>query len=114
MFLLRRLPAFLACLLLGALCLRLGLSFLLDLPITLLLVGILFIRKAWAQITLTTLLAMGALGWLAMTGLRVQQRLALGEPWLRLAAILLAVACFTAWAAWLIRPGAPLPTKEKN
>jgi hypothetical protein len=36
----------------------------------------------------------------------VQQRLTFGMPWLRLALILGAVAAFTGWAAWLMRPRA--------
>jgi hypothetical protein len=35
--------------------------------------------------------------------MRVQERLALGAPWLRMALILAAVALFTAWAGWLLR-----------
>jgi hypothetical protein len=101
-----RLPACVALLLLGALSLRLGFPFLLAVPMTLLLLVLVFIPQAWIQITLMATLALGTLGWIAMLVVRVQERMALGEPWTRLAIILGAVALFTAWSAWLLRrPG---------
>jgi hypothetical protein len=102
MFILRRLPALIACLLLGALSLRLGLPFPMTVPLTLAALILLFIPKPVAQAVLAALLGAGALAWVAMTWLRVQQRLAEGQPWLRLAVILGVVALFTAWAAWLL------------
>jgi hypothetical protein len=104
MTVLRRLPACFALLLLGALSLRLGLPFLLAVPLTLLLVALVFVPQAWAQGGLAVLLALGALGWIAMLVLRVQERQAFGEPWQRLTIILGAVAMFTGWSAWLLRP----------
>jgi hypothetical protein len=104
MTVLRRLPACFALLMLGALSLRLGLPFLLAVPLTILLVVLIFVQQIRIQRGLTILLALGALGWLAMLVARVQERLAFGAPWLRLAFILGAVAIFTGWSAWLLRP----------
>ncbi|WP_243303057.1 hypothetical protein [Geothrix oryzisoli] len=101
MAVLRRLPALLALLMLGAHFLRGG-----ETPLVLLcllLLVPLFVPRPWAQATVRWALALGALVWLwTLTG-DVRQRLAFGEPWLRLVFILGAVAAFTAWAAWLLR-----------
>lgn len=105
MFVVRRLPAFLALLMLGALSLRLGLPFLLVLPLTLALLVLLFIPAIVVQTILSGLLWGGVLAWALMAWARVQERLAFGAPWLRLALILLAVAAFTAWSARLLRAG---------
>lgn len=51
-------------------------------------------------------LVLGALEWLWTAFLLVQQRLALGQPWLRLALILGAVAVFTAASALVFRSAA--------
>jgi len=104
MFVLRRLPALVALLMLGALALRLGLPFLLAVPTTAILLVALFIRPRAVQMTLAAVLWGGALAWVGMGWMRVQQRLAEGLPWNRLALILGGVALFTAWAAWLLHP----------
>ena len=103
MFVLRRLPALLALLMLGALSLRLGLPFLAAVPLTLAALVLLFIPKPALQVGLAVVLGCGSLAWVGMAWLRVNERLALGAPWLRMALILAAVALFTAWAAWLLR-----------
>ncbi len=103
MFLLRRLPACLATLMLGALSLRLGLGFLTAVPLTLLLLVLLFIPRVIPQRITSAVVGCGALAWVGMAWLRVQQRLGEGLPWMRLAVIFAAVALFTAWAAWLLR-----------
>jgi hypothetical protein len=105
MFLLRRLPAFLALLMLGARSMRLGLALLLALPLTLLLLVLLFMPRATLQTMLAALLWLGALAWVGVMWMRVGERLSSGLPWMRLAAILGAVAVFTAAAAWLLRGG---------
>jgi hypothetical protein len=97
---LRRLPAALSLLMLGALGLRMGLPMALDLPLVALLLAALAWRRPRARRGLAGLLALGALAWLGVAWMRVQERLALGLPWHRLAAILLAVALFTAASAW--------------
>lgn len=103
MFVLRRLPALFALLMLGALSLRLGAPFLVAVPLTFVLLVVLFLPWRTVQLGMGGLLWVGALAWLAMLAVRVDARLAEGRPWLRLAAILLAVSCFTAWSAWMTR-----------
>ena len=102
MSILRRLPAVLALLMLGAHFLRFA-----QLPLVALCLALLvplFLRRPWAQGLVAGALALGALVWLWTLIGDVQQRLAYGAPWLRLALILGGVALFTAWAAWLVRP----------
>lgn len=101
MFVLRRLPALFALLMLGAHFLRAGQTPLVLLALVLLVP--LFIPRPWAQASVRWPLALGALVWLGTLAGSVRQRLAFDEPWLRLALILGAVAAFTAWAAWLLR-----------
>ena len=101
MFALRRLPALLALLLLGAHFLRFG-----QIPLVLLslvLLVPLFVPRPWAQALARWALVLGVLVWLWTLVGDVRQRLAFGEPWLRLALILGAVALFTGWSAWLLR-----------
>ena len=100
---LRRLPALFALLLLGAHFLRFGQLALVAL--CLLLLVPLFVPRCGAQALVAGALVLGALVWLWTLVGDVQQRLTFGMPWLRLALILGAVAAFTAWAAWLVRPG---------
>ncbi len=99
---LRRLPAFVALLMLGALSLRLGLAFLVTVPLTLVLLVLLVIPRALLQTILSAVLWVGALAWLGMAWVRVNERLTLGQPWIRLVVIFGAVTLFTAWAAWLL------------
>jgi hypothetical protein len=103
MFVLRRLPACLALLMLGALSLRLGLGFLAAVPLTLMFQVLLFIPRALPQTAASAVLWIGSIAWLGMAWVRIQQRLGEGLPWMRLAIIFGAVALFTAWAAWLLR-----------
>jgi hypothetical protein len=103
MFVLRRLPAFFALLMLGAHFLRA--SELLLVGLSLVLLVPLFIPKPPAQATVRWALALGALVWLWTAVQGVRQRLAFDEPWLRMALILGAVALFTAWSGWLLRGG---------
>ena len=103
MFILRRLPACLSLLMLGALALRLGLPFWLAVPLTLALLVVLFIPKAPVQMALLVVLGGGSLAWFWMTWTRVSVRLDGGQPWMRLAVILGTVALFTGWSAWLMK-----------
>ena len=102
MFVLRRLPACLALLMLGALALRLGSAFLVTVPLTLVLLGLLFIPRALLQTILSIVLWAGSLAWLGIGWVRVNERMTLGLPWIRLVSIFGAVMLFTAWAAWLL------------
>jgi len=100
-FVLRRLPALLALLMLGAHFLRFG-----QLPLVALCLALLvplFVPRPWAQAVTRWALLLGALVWLWTLVEDVRMRLAFGEPWLRLALILGGVVVFTAWAAWMIR-----------
>lgn len=103
MFVLRRLPACFALVILGALSLRLGLPILLAGPLALALLVLLFVPVAALQLALSGVLWAGAVAWLGMVWMRVGERLEAGQDWKRLAAILVGVALFTAWSAWLLR-----------
>jgi hypothetical protein len=103
MFVLHRIPACLAFLMLGALTLRLGLGLGAAVPLTLLLMALLFIPRAIPQRIASAMVWGGSIAWVGMAWVRIQQRLGEGLPWMRLAVIFGAVALFTAWAAWLLR-----------
>jgi hypothetical protein len=105
MFALRRLPALVALLMQGALSLRLGLALLVAIPLTLVLLVLLFIPRAILQTILSALLWGGSLAWVGVAWMRVSECLTLALPWMRLAMILGAVTLYTAWAAWLLRNG---------
>jgi hypothetical protein len=114
MFVLRRLPAFLALLLLAALSLRLGLLFLAAVPLTLLLAVLLFIPQALLQTLLSAVLWGGCIAWAGLAWLRISEHLGRGLPWHRLALIFGAVTLFTAWAAWLLRgPAGAASSKDR-
>ena len=99
---LRLLPAHLSLLLLAALFMRMGIPLILIVPLTLMLMLSFLVPWSEVRTLLAAALGLGALVWTFMTWLRVQERLAYGEPWSRLAGILAGVALFTAWAAWLV------------
>ncbi|WLT33420.1 hypothetical protein [Geothrix sp. PMB-07] len=99
---LRLLPAQFSLLLLAALFMRVGVPLILIVPLTLMLMGALLVPWPEVRALMTAALGFGALIWGFMTWLRVQERLAYGEPWSRLAVILAGVALFTAWSAWLV------------
>jgi hypothetical protein len=99
---LRLLPAHLSLLLLAALFMRVGIPLILIVPLTLMLMLSFLVPWSEVRALLTVALGLGSLVWAFMTWLRVQERLAYGEPWSRLPGILAGVALFTAWAAWLV------------
>lgn len=99
---LRVLPAQLCLLLLAALFMRLGFPLVIIVPLTLMLMLALLVPWPEVQALMTAVLGVMALVWVFMTWLRVQERLAYGEPWSRLAGILAGVALFNAWSAWLV------------
>jgi hypothetical protein len=87
----------LALVLLGAHCHRAGWW-----PLTLAcaaLIALLALPRPWVARLVQAALLLGSLEWLRTAAMLVQQRLALGQPWLRLAAILGAVALLSAAAA---------------
>ena len=71
-----------------------------------LLVALLAWPRAWAARLVQGALVLGAAEWLWTAAVLIQQRQALGQPWLRMSLILGAVALFTAGAALVFRhPG---------
>lgn len=101
MTVLRLLPPALAALVLAAHFYRAGNLVLAGAALA--LVGLLFVPRAWAARVLQLGLVAGALEWLLTLWRLVEQRQALGQPWARLAAILAAVALFTALSALSLR-----------
>jgi len=89
----RVLPVILSLLLLAAHFYRAGLA-----PLTVLCVALpllLLLRQTWVPRLFQVLLLLGALEWLRALYGFAAMRIAFGEPWLRLAIILGAVALFT-------------------
>ncbi len=103
MSILRRIPALLSLLLLGAHFLRFG--HLVAVGLCLALILPLFLRSAGARRLVRGALALGALLWVWVLVQDVQIRLAEGAPWVRLLCILGAVALFTGGSSWLLQAG---------
>lgn len=99
---LRTFSSILALLLLAAHLLRWG-GPALVLPV-LLAVALAFLRQVWAARTLQAILGLAFLEWLRTAWVFTAERQATGAPFLRMLAILLVVAAFTAGAAWLAGP----------
>jgi hypothetical protein len=72
----------------------------------LVLVALLAWPRAWVARLVQATLVLGAVEWLWTAVLLLQQRQALGQPWLRMSLILGAVALFTAGAALVFRHAA--------
>jgi len=64
-----------------------------------LLLPLLLVRSAWVPRLMQACLLAGSLEWAWTAFVLAQQRMALGQPWMRLVAILGAVAIFTAASA---------------
>ena len=103
MSILRRIPALLSLLLLGAHFLRFGHLVAVGLCLALLIP--LFLRSPGARRLVRGALALGALLWVWVLVQDVQIRLAEGAPWVRLVCILGAVAVFTGGSSWLLQAG---------
>ena len=119
MIALRLAPVALAAALLAAHFYRAGA--LVPLVATVVAAALLFVRRPWAARGLQAGLVVGALEWLRTLALLVQARQATGQPYLRLALILGAVALATALAALAFRSRAvrahfdlPPPTGERS
>ena len=65
--------------------------------------GLLFVRRAWAARIIQLVLVAGTVEWLRTLTMLVQERMALGAPYLRMAVILGLVAAVTAFAALLFQ-----------
>lgn len=95
--LLHLLPVILSCLALSAHFLRAG-----SVPAVIVCLGallLLLVRKRWAARLTQVILLLGALEWVRTMLVLVAARRGLSEPWIRMAAILSAVALFTAASA---------------
>jgi hypothetical protein len=97
----RLLPVFVSALLLAAHFSRNDLPLLI--PLSLAFPLLLLIRRPWAARAVQALLVLGALEWVRRLVQLALQRQADGESWARLAAILGAVAVFTAASALVFR-----------
>ena len=98
----RILPAQFCFLLLGALFMRLGFPLIIIGPVLLMLMGALLIPWSQFRTLMTVPLLLTTALWTAIAYGRVQERIAEGQHWIRLAAILFGVAAFNGWSAWLI------------
>jgi hypothetical protein len=67
------------------------------------LIVLLALRRRWVAWLAQACLAAGALEWAWTAAVYVQQRIALGQPWVRLAVILGGVALLTAASALVFR-----------
>ncbi|MDP2007545.1 MAG: hypothetical protein Q8K45_17880 [Rubrivivax sp.] len=74
-----------------------------GLLLALALLPLLALRRPWVPLLLQLALWAGAAEWLWTAAVLVQQRLALGQPWQRMALILSVVALLTAAAAAVFR-----------
>ena len=59
-------------------------------------IGLLFVRRRWAARAIQVLLVLGTIEWLRTLAVLAAARRAAGEPWMRMAAILSAVALVSA------------------
>lgn len=67
---------------------------------------LLLVRRPWVARVLPWVLVLGALEWMRTTTVLVSQRITAGEDWIRMAAILVAVATATLLAALVFRSSA--------
>jgi hypothetical protein len=98
---LRLLPSILSALVLAAHFLRNGLF--LGVLIFLAAPWVLLIRESWAARLVQILLLLGSLEWIRTMMDLIGDRKSLGEPWIRMAAILTGVALFTLVSALLFQ-----------
>ena len=101
MQLLRLLPVILSVLLLGAHFYRAGQTLVAGLCVAAL--ALLFLRNRWVPRLFQVVLVLGALEWLRTLYMIASMRIALEQPWARLAVILGAVALFTALSGLVFR-----------
>lgn len=67
------------------------------------LIALLAVPRRWSARAVQSALALGALEWLRTLAVLAAERISAGQPYLRLVAILLAVAAFTAASALVYR-----------
>jgi hypothetical protein len=101
MMLVRFLPMILSCLLMAAHVLRsVGLTAAL---LVLLLPLLLLVRQSWVPLVMQGVLGLAVLEWARTAVVLARGRIAEGEPWMRMAVILGAVAAVTAAAMLIFR-----------
>lgn len=94
-------PVVLSFVVLAAHVVRMGIPFL---PFLLALAPLLLLtRQVWAARLLQFVLLMGTLEWVRTTMVLTRSRMVQGEPWVRMAVILVAVAIVTAASALALR-----------
>ena len=71
--------------------------------LTLLIPFLLFIKQKWVIISLEILAYLAAVVWLYGAYVYIQVRIATGDDWIRLLAIMGGVALYTAWAGFFLR-----------
>ena len=98
---LQLLPVILSLLLLGAHTLKIGEPLLIIIPLAVLV--LLAWPRPWTARLAQMTLVLGAAEWLRVTVTYVKARIAFGEDWRRLAAILVGVALFTFASALVFR-----------
>jgi len=81
---------------------RLGFPPIMIVPLTGMLMLALLVSWPEVRTVMTNMMGLCAGIWGFMTWLRVEEHLAYGEPWSRLAGILAGVTLFNAWAGWLL------------
>jgi hypothetical protein len=101
---LRIIPRIVSALLLGAHFLRQGNLVLAGLCLAVL--GLLWVKKRWSLLLLQLFAYLGAVVWASTAIALIQQRLALGESWWRLAIILGVVALLSVVAGLLLNSAA--------
>jgi len=109
---LRSIPAVLALLLLAAHFYRASSLVLAVLCVA--ATALAFTGPAWAVAVLRTMLAAGSVLWVVTAWQIARARLSSGMPYLRLLAILGAVAVFTAIAAWALPAAGPKATARTD
>ena len=100
---LQMVPVILSLLVLAAHFLRSGP--LLLVPVLIVVVSMCFVRRPWAGRTVQVVLAVGALEWGRTAVVIARQRLAAGEPWIRMGAILAIVAVVAVLSLLLMGSG---------
>lgn len=98
----RVLPAQFCLLLVAALAMRLGFPLIMIVPLTGMLMLAAMVPWTEVRALMTLVLGFCTVIWAVMTVMRVELRMALEQPYLRLALILGGVTLFNAWAAWLL------------
>jgi len=101
MMFVRLLPVLLSALLLAAHFSRHGLTLLM--PVALAVPAVLLVRRPWVPRVMRAVLLVAALEWVRTGIVLGQARVAAGEPWVRMAVILGAVAGVTAASALVFR-----------